>query len=111
MLKEQVSKLRKLNKDNGNQVNNEGLEQHGRQLCFRIDGVPTANSQSNDDVLKSDKSLFRETRVNTEEAVVDHVHRTRANYLDKSLNKNYKSIIVRLIIFRPSTMFIEPKRN
>ena len=106
-----MSKFRKLNIDNDNQVNSEELEQYGRRLCLRIDDVPTVNNQSSDDVLKSDKSLFRETVADTAEAVVDRAHRIRPNYLDKSLNKNCKSFIVRLITFRPRTMFIEPKRS
>ena len=109
LIKEQMSKLRKLNIDNDNQVNSEELEQYGRRLCLRIDNVPTVSNESSDDVLKSNKSLFREKPVDTAEAVVYRAHRIRPNYLDKSLNKNYKSIIVRLITFRPKTMFIEPK--
>lgn len=111
LLKKQMSKFRKLNIDNDNQVNSEELEQYGRRLCLRIDDVPTVNNQSSDDVLKSDKSLFRETVADTAEAVVDRAHRIRPNYLDKSLNKNCKSFIVRLITFRSRTMFIEPKRS
>ena len=80
MLKQQVPERRKLNIDN--QVNNEELEQSDRHLCFRTD-----------DLLKFVKSLFREVKVNIQEAVVDRAHKIGPNYLDKSTNKNYKSII------------------
>ena len=44
MLKHQVSELRRSNISNQN--NHGELEQHGRRLCLRIDGVPTKLSES-----------------------------------------------------------------
>ena len=43
-LKHLVSELRKLNISNQN--NHKELEQHGRRLCLRIDGVPTRANDS-----------------------------------------------------------------
>ena len=72
----------------GNQVNNEELEQYGRRLCLRIDGVTSVNNESGDDVLKSVESLFREAKVDISKAVVDRTHRTEPKYFDKSSSKN-----------------------
>ena len=44
MLKHQMLELRRSNISNQN--NHEELEQYGRRLCFRIDGVPTKISES-----------------------------------------------------------------
>ena len=44
MLKHQVSELRRSNISNQN--NHGKLEQYGRRLCLRIDGVPTKLSES-----------------------------------------------------------------
>ena len=57
MLKRQVSELRRLNISNQN--NHEELEQYGRRLCRRIDGVSAKTKESSDDVLDSVKSLFK----------------------------------------------------
>ena len=44
-----MTELRELNINN--QSCNEELEQYGRRLCLRIDGVPTVKDESSDDVL------------------------------------------------------------
>ena len=49
MLKYQVLELRKLNILNQN--NHAELEQYGRRLCLRIDGIHTKTHESIDDVL------------------------------------------------------------
>ena len=49
MLKKQVPELRELNINN--QSRNKELEQYGRRLCLRIDGVLTVKGEPSDDVL------------------------------------------------------------
>ena len=49
MPKKQVSKLRRLSI--GNQSNSEELEQYGRRLCLRIDGIPAVKKESRIDVM------------------------------------------------------------
>ena len=83
-LKHQVSELRKLNTSNKN--NHEELEQYDRRLGLRIDLVPTKTNESNDDVLNSVKSLFKESKVDIPEIVIDHAHRTGSRYLVASSN-------------------------
>ena len=73
MLKHQVSELRRLNISNQN--NHEELEQYGRCLCLRIDGVLTKTNESSDDVLDSVKSLFKEAKVDISESAIDRAHR------------------------------------
>ena len=70
MLKKQVVELRELNINN--QSRNEELEQYGRCLCLRIEGVPTEKNESSDDELEFTKSLLKEPKV----AVPDIVLRT-----------------------------------
>ena len=69
MLKKQVAEVRELNINN--QSRNEDLEQYGRRLCLRIDGVPTVKDESNDDVLDFTKSLFKEAKVAVPDNVLD----------------------------------------
>ena len=49
MLKKQVPKLKTLSIKN--QSNSEELEQYGRRLCIRIDGIPAVKKESSDDVI------------------------------------------------------------
>ena len=98
MLKHQVSELKRLNISNQN--NHVELEQYGRRLCLRIDGVPTKANESSDDVLDSVKSLFKEAKVDIPESVIDRAHRIGSRYQDASLNNYCKSIIIRFTTFR-----------
>ena len=66
--------LRELNINNQSQRNEE-LEQYGRRLCLRIDGVPTVKNESSNDVLEFTKSLFKEAKVEVPDNVLDPAHR------------------------------------
>ena len=78
MLKNQVVELRELNINN--QSRNKELEQYGRCLCLRIDGVPTVKNGSSDDVLEFTKSLFKEAKVAVPDNVLDRAHRIGSSY-------------------------------
>ena len=65
--------LRELNINN--QSRNAELEQYGRRLCLRIDGVPTVKNGSNDEVLEFTRSLFKEANVAVPDNVLDGAHR------------------------------------
>ena len=47
------------------------LEQYGRCLCLRIDGITTKSNESSDDVLDFVKSLFKEAKVDFLELAID----------------------------------------
>ena len=61
--------------------------------------------KTNDDLLGSVKSSFKEAKKEIPETVIDHAYRIGSSYLGASPNKNYKSIIIHFIIFRHRTMF------
>ena len=109
MLKHQVSELKRLNMSNQN--NHEELEQYGRRLCLRIDGVPTKANESSDDVLDSVKSLFKEAKVDIPESIIDRAHSIGSRYLDASSNNYCKSIILRFTTFRHRTMLYRAKNK
>ena len=95
MLRKQVSELHKLNIEN--QTNNEDLEQYGRRLCLRIDGVPVVENETSVNVLASVKKLFDDAQVEIPDAVIDRAHRIGGKYVDRKSKKSCKSIIVRCI--------------
>ena len=109
MLKKQVAELRELNANN--QSRNEELEQYGRRLCLRIDGVPTVKDESRDDVLEFTKSLFKEAKVAVPDIVLDCAHRAEPSYTDRITSKKCKSIIVRFTTFRHRTLFYRARKN
>ena len=109
MLKNQVVELRELNINN--QSRNKELEQYGRCLCLRIDGVPTVKNGSSDDVLEFTKSLFKEAKVAVPDNVLDRAHIIGSSYMDRVTNKKWKSIIVRFTTFRHRTLFYRARKN
>ena len=89
MLNKQLTELRELNLNN--QSRNEELEQYGRRLCLRIDGVPTVKDELSDDVLHFTKSRFKEVKVAVPDNVLVRVHRIGHSYPDRITNKNVKA--------------------
>ena len=94
MLKKHAVELRELNINN--QSDNEEIEQYGRRLCLRIDGVSTVKNESSDDVLEFTKSLFK---VTVSGNVLDRAHRIGPSYTDGITSIKCKSIIVRFTTF------------
>ena len=109
MLKKQVVELRELNINN--QSRNEELEQYGRRLCLRIDGVPTVKNESSNDVLEFKKSLFKEAKITVPDNVLDCTHRIWPSYTDRITSKKCKSIIVRFTTFRHRTLFCMVRKH
>ena len=97
MLKNQVVELRELNINNHSR--NEELEQYGRRLYLRIDGVPTVKNESSDDILEFTKSLFKEAKVAVPNIVLDLANRIGPSYTDRITSKKCKSIIARFTTF------------
>ena len=75
------------------QQSSEELQQYGRRLCVRIDGVPTVDNETSDEVLDKEKSLIKETSCDIPGIVTDRAHRIGKGYNDKknkcSLQKYY----------------------
>ena len=90
---------------------NEELEQYGRTLRLRIDGVPTVDNETSDEVLDKVKSLIKEISCDIPDVVIDSAHRIGKGYNDKKTNVHYKSIIVRFTTFRHRTMFYQSGAN
>ena len=68
---------------------NEELEQYGRRLCVRIEGIPSVGNEASDEVLDKVMSLMAEAECDIPEVVIDRAHR----------------VIVRFSTFRHRTKF------
>ena len=95
----------------GMQQANEELEQYGRRLCVRIDGVPTVDNETSDEVLDKVKSLIKETSCDIPDVVIDRAHRIGKGYNDRKTNVRCKSIIVPFTTFRHRAMFYRSGAN
>ena len=109
MLQQQTKNL--LLQNQRNQEDVEELEQYGRRLCLRIDGVPSEEKETSKDVLKKVMTLCNDAEVDIPDLAFDHAHRISRAYNDKGSNKNCKSIIVRFATFRHQTMLYRCKKK
>ena len=81
---------------------NEELEQYGRRLCVRNDGVSTVDNKTSDDVLDKVKSLIKETSCDIPDVVIDRTHRIRKGYNDKK-----KQMFVVKVLFYILQLFLQ----
>ena len=63
-----------------NQVNelkheNEELEQYGRELCVRVDKIPSVENKTSDEVLDKVMSLMQEAECDILKVVIGRAHR------------------------------------
>ena len=82
----------------------EELEQYGRRLCLRIEGVPSAEKETSDEVLEKVKCLVSESGCDIPDVVIDRAHCIVKGYTDKKSNLSCKSIIVCFTTFCHRTM-------
>ena len=78
---------------------------------LRIDGVPTVDNQTSDEVLDKVKSLINETSCDIPDVVIDRVNRIGKDCNDKKTNFRCKSIIVGFTTFRHRTIFSRSRAN
>ena len=94
-----------------NHSKNEELEQYGRRLCLRVDGIPAVSNESSDDVMNLTELLFKEAKGFVPENVLDHANRIGPIYTDRVSQKMCKNIIVGFTTFRHRTLFHRGRKN
>ena len=87
------------------------LEQDGRRLCIKINGVPVAENETSNDVLQNVKSIIEESNREIPDVSIDRAHRISKTYTEKTSGLKYKRIIVRFATFRHKTMFYHIRKN
>ena len=83
----------------------EELEQYGRRLCLRIEGILSVEDETLHDVLDMVKSLITESKCEISVVVIDRAHQIVKEYKDKTWNVPCKSIMVRFSIFWHRALF------
>ena len=62
------------NQVNGLKRENEEVEQYGKSLCVRVDGIPSLENETSDEVLDKVKSLMQEAECDIPQVVIDRAH-------------------------------------
>ena len=106
MLQMNVSNLKQTN-----EKNLEELEQYGRRLCLRVDGVPHKEVESSTEVFKTIKKKIKEVGADIPDLVIDRAHRIGLPYVDNTTKVKTQSIIVRFTTFRHRTMFYSKRKK
>ena len=109
MLQEQTKNLFVQNWRNKKDA--EKLEQFGRRLCLWIDGVPTGEKETSEDVLQKVKSLCSDAEIDIPDMAYDQALRIDKAYNDKGTNKNCNGIIFCFSTFRHQTMVYRSKKE
>ena len=109
-LESTVSMLQEHLKNYQKQVNElkdsqDQLEQYGRWLCIRINGVMMAENETSNNVFQNAKSIIEESSSEISDVAIDRAHRLGKAYTDKTSGVRCKSIIVRFTTFRHRFMF------
>ena len=105
MLQQHVRKYQK--RINKLEDDSEELEQYGRRLYLRIEGVPSAEKETSEEVLEKVKCLVSESGCDIPDVVIDRAHRIGKGYTDKKSNLSCKSIIVHFTTLQQCCIGIE----
>ena len=81
------------------QSENKELEQYGRRLCIRVEGVATTDNETSEKALKKVKSLINEAECDIPDVAIDRAQRIGNGYKDRKTNTFCKSMIVRFTTF------------
>ena len=98
----------------------EELEQYGRRLCLRFDGIPTVKNEKAPDVLVNIKKNWEENELIQKKwedegltmpgTVIDRAHRIGRLYIDREKNVECQSVIMRLTTFRHRTQLYKVRK-
>ena len=85
MLQHQILEIKKQNLQNQQEI--EELEQYGRRLCLRFEGIPTEKNETSDKVLHKIMGICKDSGVEIPDTVIDRAHRIGVPYVDKTTQK------------------------
>ena len=81
------------------------MEEYGTRLCVRIDGVPTVDNNTSDEVLDKVKFVIEQISYDISDGVSNRFHRTGKRYNKKEkTNAPCENVIMRITTFRYRTM-------
>ena len=87
------------------------LEQHGRRVCLRIEGVEHQANEKSEDVLEKVVNILKESETEIPESALDRAHHIGPTYTGNNTGKKMQSIIVRFTTFRRRTFLYANRKN
>ena len=87
------------------------LEQYGRRLCLRIDGIPTEENQTSSDVFDVVCKKVKECGAAIPTNNIDRAYRIGKVLESRDGEKSTQSIIVRFTTFRHRTLFYKARKK
>ena len=109
MLQKHVDNLKRFQETQSVQIDD--VEQYGRRLCLRIDGVDKVENEKADEVLVKVKAIIEDSETEIPEHVIDRAHRIGKPYEDRDSKLMKQSKIVRFSHFRYRTMFYRNRKK
>ena len=105
MLQQQIASLKEVNIVNSRKQND--IEQYGRRLCLRIQGIEEQDNETAEDVFSKVEEIIKESECVIPSNVIDRAHRIGS----KPEGKNGKSVIVRFTTFRHRTLLYRARKR
>ena len=87
------------------------LEQYGRRVCLRIEGVEHKVSEKSEEFLEKVINIVNESEAEVPESVLERAHHIGPTYTDNDTGNKMQSIIVRFITFRHRPLFYKNRKN
>ena len=92
------------------QKKDDELEQHGRRVCLRNEGVEHKVNEKSEEFLEV-INIIKESEAEIPESVLDRSHRIGPAYNNNDTEKKMESIIVKFTTFRHRTFFYANCKN
>ena len=105
MLQQQIESLKEVNIVNSHKQDD--IEQYGRRLCLRIQGIEEQDNETAEDVFSKVEEIIKESECVIPSNVIDRAHRIGS----KPEGKNGKSVIVRFTTFRHRTLLYRARKR
>ena len=93
MLQQQITSLEQLNLQTEKDFE---LEQYGRRLSLKIDGVPVKEKERSQDVFEHVVGMLEEASAGNVDGYIDRAHRIVKTYFDKRPSKNVRALSLNL---------------
>ena len=87
------------------------LEQYGRRVCLRIEGVEHQANEKSEEVLEKVVNIIKEPETEILKSVLDRAHRIVPTHTDNNTGKKMQNIIVRFTTFRHRTLLYANPEN
>ena len=88
----------------------EEIEQYGRRLCLRVDGLPIKDQESADSVLADIKQELNKSGINVPDHAIDRAHRTGPKR-DKQDRTTLQQAIIRFTSWSWRTKVYRARKN